>query len=74
VKELQRLTVTFNPEGTEYAIVYSHADELPRPGTKTRTTRAARMARKALETALEGWVTARSSGVGSVRMNARVRM
>jgi hypothetical protein len=55
VNELQRLIITFQPDqSVEYEIFYSHTEELPRPGTKTRTTRATRMARKALETALEG--------------------
>jgi len=54
VTVLERITVTFTPEGIEYAVCYAHADEPPTPGTKTRTTRASRMARKGLEAALEG--------------------
>ncbi len=47
------VTVTFLQEGIELAVEYSHADEPPTPGTKTRTRRAARMARTGLQTALE---------------------
>ncbi len=54
MNELRRLTVTFKPEGIEYAVLYAHTNELPTPGTKTRTTKAATMARTGLETALAG--------------------
>ncbi len=52
--ELRRITITFTAEGIEYGVTYLHTDEPPTPGTKTRTTRASRMARKGLEVALEG--------------------
>ncbi len=52
--ELKRLTITFNPKGVEYAVLYRHTEEPPTPGTKKRTGAAASMARAALETALEG--------------------
>jgi hypothetical protein len=51
---LQRITITFTPEGIEYGVTHFHTDEPPKPGTKTRTARASRMARKGLEVALEG--------------------
>jgi hypothetical protein len=52
---LKRLAVTFTEEGVEFAVRYSHDDgEVPNPGTKGRTTTAARLARKGLEAALEG--------------------
>ncbi len=51
---LRSVTVTFTPEGLEYAVTYAHEGEPPNPGTKTRTTTAARMARRGLEVALEG--------------------
>jgi hypothetical protein len=50
---LRRITVTFTAEGIEYSVCYAHTDEPPPPGTKTRTTRALRMARTGLQTALE---------------------
>ncbi len=50
----RRLTITFMPQGVEYAVTCAHTDEPPTPGTKTRTARASRMVRKALEAALEG--------------------
>jgi alanine racemase len=53
---LQRLIVTFNPDGTtEISVTYTHpaeADEPPNPGTKKRTTSAARMAAHGLRDAL----------------------
>ncbi len=52
--ELRRITITFTAEGIEYGVTCLHTDEPPTPGTKTRTTRASRMARKGLEVALEG--------------------
>ena len=51
---LEKLTVTFQPEGIALAVSYAHRDEPPTPGTKTRTRRAARMAEAALRRALEG--------------------
>ena len=52
--ELHKIMVVFTREGVEVAVTYAHRDELPNPGTKTRTARASRMARKGLEVALEG--------------------
>jgi hypothetical protein len=60
---LRRITVTFTAEGIEYSVCYAHTDEPPPPGTKTRTTRALRMARTGLQTALE-WVPGWGCGVG----------
>jgi hypothetical protein len=51
---LKKVTVTFGPEAIEYAVCYLHTDEPGSPGTKTRTTRAATLARKGLEAALAG--------------------
>jgi hypothetical protein len=51
---LQKLTIIFADEGIELAVSYLHTEDPPTPGSKTRTTTAARMARAALETALEG--------------------
>jgi hypothetical protein len=57
VKELREIRVTFDRE-IEISITYAHRDDdhdaVANPGTKTRTTAAARMARKGLEVALEG--------------------
>ncbi len=55
VTQLRKLTVTFQPDATlEFAITYAHgeAGEPARPGTKKRTTSAARMAAHGLRDAL----------------------
>ena len=55
VAELKRLVVTFQPDATlEFAVTYAHgeADEPANPGTKKRTTSAARMAAHGLRDAL----------------------
>ena len=52
--ELTRVTVTFTRDGIEYHVTYAHTAEPPNPGTKTRTSKATRMARRGLELALEG--------------------
>ncbi len=52
---LQSVLVRFEREGVEIAVSYSHREPgQPNPGTKTRTRRAARMARAGLQAALEG--------------------
>jgi hypothetical protein len=53
---LKCVSAVFHPDGTiEYAISYLHTDDPPSaPGSKGRTTRASRMARRGLESALEG--------------------
>ncbi len=52
---LQSVLVRFEREGVEIAVSYSHCEPAqPNPGTKTRTRRAARMARAGLQAALEG--------------------
>ena len=52
---LQSVLVRFEREGVEIAVSYSHREPAqPNPGTKTRTRRAARMARAGLQAALEG--------------------
>jgi hypothetical protein len=51
--ELRSITVIFDGEGIEYAVNYQHRGEPPSPGSKARTTTAARMARRGLELALE---------------------
>ncbi len=52
---LQSVLVRFEREGVEIAVSYSHREPAqPNPGTKTRTRRAAKMARAGLQTALEG--------------------
>jgi hypothetical protein len=51
---VKSVTATFTPEGIEFAVLYSHEGEPPTPGSKTRTSKAARMARMGLETALKG--------------------
>ena len=57
------MVVSFAPDGSiEFAVSYSHsggdllthAQEIPSPGSKRRTTSAARMASKALRVAPEG--------------------
>jgi hypothetical protein len=53
--QLRKLTVTFQPDATlEFAVTYAHGelDEPPNPGTKKRTTSAARMAAHGLRDAL----------------------
>jgi hypothetical protein len=53
--QLRKLTVTFQPDATlELAVTYAHGDldETPNPGTKKRTTSAARMAAHGLRDAL----------------------
>jgi hypothetical protein len=50
---LKRVTVTFTPEGIELAVAYDHDHVPANPGTRGRTTTAARMASKGLETALD---------------------
>ncbi len=56
---LQRIMITFNPDGTlDFAVTYAHDDhEVANPGTKTRTTTAARMAAEGLRDALAGLET-----------------
>jgi hypothetical protein len=57
MSQLQRLIITFKPDATlEFAVTYAHgeAEEPPNPGTKKRTTSAARMAAHGLRLALEG--------------------
>jgi len=52
---LQRLIITFKPDATlELAVTYAHgeADEPASPGTRKRTTSAARMAAHGLRDAL----------------------
>ena len=56
---LQRLIVTFKPDGTtEISVTYTHSEAddaaLANPGTKTRTRSATRMAAYGLQRALEG--------------------
>jgi hypothetical protein len=54
-RTLQRLIVTFTPEGIEYAVSYQHDashSKSTSPGMKTRTVQAARMATAGLERAL----------------------
>jgi hypothetical protein len=50
---LRRLVVSFERDSIEYAVTYEHTDSPPTPGTKKRTTTAARMAAAGLERALE---------------------
>jgi hypothetical protein len=50
---LKRVTVTFTPEGIELAVGYDHDHEPANPGTRGRTTTAARMASAGLRRALE---------------------
>ncbi len=53
---IRRMIVTFNRDEVEVSITYSHdhSEAIATPGSKKRTTTATRMARKALERALEG--------------------
>jgi hypothetical protein len=53
---IRRMIVTFNRDEVEISITYSHdsSEATATPGSKKRTTTAARMARKGLEHALEG--------------------
>ena len=52
---LQSVLVRFEWEGVELSVTYGHAETgQHNPGTKTRTRRAARMARAGLQAALEG--------------------
>jgi hypothetical protein len=50
---LKRVSVTFDDDGLEIAVAYTHTDEPPMPGSKGRTTKALRMARAGLEAALD---------------------
>jgi hypothetical protein len=59
---LQSILVRFEREGIELSVSYEHADGQPSPGTKGRTTRAARMARAGLTSALEGLAGERAMG------------
>jgi hypothetical protein len=55
MSQLRRVVVEFKPDATlEFAVTYAHgeADEPPNPGTKKRTTSAARMAAHGLRDAL----------------------
>jgi hypothetical protein len=55
MSELRRVVVEFKPDATlEFAITYTHGelDEPASPGTKKRTTSAARMAARGLRDAL----------------------
>jgi hypothetical protein len=63
---LRRVTVTFADEGDlEIAVAYTHTDcALPTPGSKSRTTKALRMARAGLETALDSLGSGSSAGAG----------
>jgi hypothetical protein len=55
MSELRRITITFTAEGIEYGVTYLHTDEPPTPvyPAKARTSKAARMACKGLELALQ---------------------
>jgi len=51
---IQLVAAVFRDDGTvEYMITYTHVDETLTPGSKKSATTAARMARHALEVALE---------------------
>lgn len=50
---LRSIRITFNREGIEYAVTYQHGDQVATPGTKKRTTTAARVAAEGLRRALE---------------------
>lgn len=52
--ELREISVTFTVEGIEISTTYTHQDQIPNPGTKTRTRAATRMAAYGLRRALEG--------------------
>jgi hypothetical protein len=53
MKSISRVTVTFVPDGSlEVDVTYTH-EEVLTPGSKRRTTSAARMASMALERAQE---------------------
>ena len=49
---LQRLVLTFKPEGIEIRALY-RTKQSPNPGTKARTREAAELARSGLQDALE---------------------
>ena len=49
---VEKIVVTFTGGAIEYSVTYHHDAEPANPGTKRRTTTAARMARKGLELAL----------------------
>jgi len=68
---LQRITVTFTDEGMEISTTYTHQDQIPNPGTKTRTRSAARMARAGLDRALRG-LEAGEAIWGGFRTNERI--
>jgi hypothetical protein len=72
---LQSILVRFEREGMELSVSYEHAStEQPSPGTKKRTTRAARMARVGLQSALEGLVKGACSGAVTARILASLRI
>jgi hypothetical protein len=52
---LKRLTISFSHEGISYAVAYEHSEahEPANPGTRSRTTSAARMASAGLRRALD---------------------
>jgi hypothetical protein len=71
---LKRVTVLFHDEGDlEIAVAYTHseASEPPTPATKTRTTRALRLAVVGLRRALEGLDKGRSLTWGGFTTNTR---
>jgi len=59
MRELREIRVRFTPEGIEISTTYTHPDDLEvaNPGTKTRTSTAAKMAAHGLRLALEGLET-----------------
>jgi hypothetical protein len=61
---LKRVTVTFADEGDlEIAVAYTHTDDQPTPGSKSRTTKALKMARAGLETALDSLGSGTRAGI-----------
>ena len=52
--ELREISVAFTAEGIMISVTYGHRDQIPNPGTKTRSRTATRMAAYGLRLALEG--------------------
>jgi hypothetical protein len=72
VTELRRVVVTFSADEMEISATYAHHEELPNPGTKTRTATAARMAAAGLQRALEGLGTDVAAYWGGFETDTRI--
>jgi hypothetical protein len=67
---LQRLIITFKPDGHEVRVLYRRADG-PGPGTKARRREVAELARDGLRSAVEALEERAVEMVGTARFEVR---